>query len=244
MSHRPLLLAHRGAPVSRAIPENSIAAFDGALERGCDGFEFDIRRTACGSAVVCHNAKAGGITVARATRRQLPALCTLEEVIRHYGRRAFLDIELKVKGLETAVLAALREHPPEREYVISSFLPEAVLELKARSAIAPVGIICAKPSQLMGWRKLPVDYVIVHQSLVTRKLVQLIHSVGRKIFVWTVNTRRAMLQLSGWGVDGIISDNADLLISALSGGEPAEPVSERALRSAMRFTPRLRLLAG
>lgn len=220
-----------------------MAAFDGAFERGCDGLEFDVRRTISGECVVCHNPRAGKFAVSRATRDQLKTLPSLEDVIRGYGHRGFLDIELKVRGLETAVLACLRQHPPEREYVISSFLPEVVLELKARSAVAPVGIICGKPSQLVAWRKLPVEYVIVNQSLVTRKLVQLVHGAARKIFVWTVNTRRAMLKFSGWGVDGIISDNAELLVDALDGREPANPVSERKLRSAMRISSRLRLIA-
>jgi glycerophosphoryl diester phosphodiesterase len=244
MPIRPLLLAHRGASIAGLIGENSVAAFDRAMACGCDGFEFDLRLTSYGQAVVCHNAKAGSVAISRATRQQLLQLPCFEDVLRCYGRLGFLDIELKVSGLETTVLASLRDHPPEREYVISSFLPEVVLELKARSAIAPVGIICAKPRQLVGWRKLPVEYVIVHQSLVTRKLVHSIHDAGRKIFVWTVNTPRAMLQFCGWEVDGIISDSADLLVQTLGGRRLSNPVSERTLRSAIRFSPRLRLLAG
>jgi glycerophosphoryl diester phosphodiesterase len=240
---RLLLLAHRGLPINGVTRENSMAAFDWALQRGCDGFEFDVRLTGCGRAVVCHNARAGKIAVSHATRQQLAELPLLADVIRRHGRRGFLDIELKVTGLETTVLAALREHPPEREYVISSFLPEVVLELKARSAIAPVGIICANAGQLVGWRKLPVEYVVVQQSLVTRRLVHLIHGAGRKILVWTVNTRRAMLQLSGWGVDGIISDKADLMVQTLGSREVSNPISERVLRSAMA-SPRLRPLVG
>ena len=62
----PLLLGHRGSRVSAGIPENTFASFDLALKHGCDGFEFDVRLTACGTAVVCHDPKVGGITVARA----------------------------------------------------------------------------------------------------------------------------------------------------------------------------------
>ena len=72
----PLLLGHRGARASAGIPENTLASFDLALQHGCDGFEFDVRLTACGTAVVCHDAKVGGITVARAQAR-------LAEVLNH-----------------------------------------------------------------------------------------------------------------------------------------------------------------
>src|SRR5579863_7674434 len=186
MQARPLLLAHRGAHTA-SVAENSMAAFERAFERGCDGFECDVRLTASGHALICHNARIDSITVSRATRSQFPQVPPMEDVVRRFGSRGFLDIELKVKGLETKLLNALRAHPPQRDYVISSFLPDVVLELKARSGTVPVGIICAKPSQLMAWRKLPVEYVIVHQSLVTRRLVRIIQDAGRKIFVWTVN---------------------------------------------------------
>lgn len=215
MSGHPLLLGHRGAVHPSSVRENSIAAFDRALERGCDGFEFDVRRTRCGRPVVSHNPRVGQVTISHSACGDLRELPRLEEVLRRYGQRSFLDIELKVKGLEGVVLAALREHPPGRDYVVSSFLPDVLWELKARSAVVPVGLICEKAGQLAVWRSLPADYLIVHQSLVTRRLVRLVHSAGRKIFAWTVNSPRVMLQLNSWEVDGVISDRAEVLIKML-----------------------------
>ena len=211
----PILLGHRGARAVRSVPENTIVSFDLALEHGCDGVEFDLRLTSCGRALVCHNAKVGKVTVARATSRQLLQLPQFADVLRHYGHRIFLDIELKVKGLESKVLEALRERPLNGNYVVSSFLPEVVMELKARSATVPTGIICQKASQLMQWRELPVQYVIVHYSLLTRRLVDLIHEAGKKLFIWTVNDAKSMVQLANWGVDGIISDDTRLLAQTL-----------------------------
>jgi glycerophosphoryl diester phosphodiesterase len=211
----PILLGHRGARAVRSVPENSIVSFDLALEHGCDGVEFDLRLTACGRVVVCHDPKVDRITVARATARQLLHLPRLEDVLRHYGHRIFLDIELKVKGIESKVLAALRERALSGNYVVSSFIPEVIMELKARSAVVPTGIICQKASQLMRWRELPAEYIIVHYSLLTRRLVRLIHATGRKVFVWTVNDAKSMLRLANWEVDGIISDHTQLLVKTL-----------------------------
>ena len=45
---RPLLLGHRGARATRHVPENTLASFELCLEHGCDGFEFDIRRSSDG----------------------------------------------------------------------------------------------------------------------------------------------------------------------------------------------------
>jgi len=212
MSDPPLLLGHRGVRVSASVPENTPASFDLALEHGCDGFEFDVRLTGCGRSVVCHDPKGDGITVSQATADQLLHLPLLEDVLQRYSQRAFLDIELKVPGLESKVLNSLREYRMEEDYVVSSFLPKVVNELKTRSAQVQTGIICDKPKQLAGWRQLTVEYVIPHYSLVTRKLVKEVHSAGKKLLTWTVNDRKAMLRFADWGVDGIISDDTELLV--------------------------------
>lgn len=215
-----LLLGHRGCSGNQAVSENTSAAFDLALGKGCDGFEFDVRLTGCGRAVVCHDAKIDGITVSQANRIQLLELPRLEDVLLRYGRKCFLNIELKVKGLEPKLLTVLRNRTPQCGYVISSFLPDVLLEIKARRSDAPVGIVCEKESELGKWKKLPVEYVIVNKSLVTRGLVDEVHEAGCKIFVWTVNQAKAMVRFAAWGVDGIVSDEVELLVKTL-GREPA-----------------------
>jgi glycerophosphoryl diester phosphodiesterase len=215
MPNLPLLLGHRGARASRSVPENTLASFDLALRHGCDGFEFDVHLAGADRAIVCHDPKVGKITVSRATRRQLVHLPGLDDVLHRYAHRAFLNIELKVKGLETIVLDALREHQPERECVVSSFIPDVVMELKARSGIVSVGIICEKRSQLAHWNKLPVEYVIAHEALIDEELIQAVQEAGRRIVAWTVNDKRSMVRLAGWGIDGIISDDTQLLVRTL-----------------------------
>ena len=216
MTNLPLLLGHRGVRVSTGIPENTFAAFDLALQHGCGGFEFDVRLAACGTAVVCHDPKVGKNTVARTQASQLPQLPRLNQVLQRYGDRAFLDIELKVEDLESKVLTALHEYPPQQGYVVSSFLPEVVMEMEARSASPFIGIICENPSQLARWPDLPVDYVIVHHSLVDERLVQNIRRAGLRILIWTVNDGESMLRFANWGVDGIISDETELLVRTLA----------------------------
>ena len=211
MSDPPLLLGHRGARASALVAENTCASFDLALQHGCDGFEFDVRLTSCGRSLVCHDPKVNGIVVCEATADQLPSLPTLEAVLQRYGQRAFLDIELKVAGLESKVLTSLREYRIEEDYVVSSFMPDVVMELKTRSARVQTGIICDRLGQLACWRDAKVAYVIPHYSLVTRALVQEVHGAGSKLLTWTVNNRKTMLRLADWQVDGIISDDTELL---------------------------------
>ena len=217
----PLLLGHRGLRMPRLAKENSFSAFDLALENGCDGFEFDVRLTKCGRAIVCHEPRVGSVTVSRATRAQLRDLPQLGEILQRYGQRGFLDIELKVAGLEAIVLAALKEYPPTRDYVVSSFIPDVILEIVARRAAVPTGILCENATQLSRWQKLPTEYVIPQYSLITPKLVDEVHRAGRKVIAWTVNNARSMQRLANLGVDAIISDNPQLLVRTLKKTENA-----------------------
>jgi glycerophosphoryl diester phosphodiesterase len=208
----PLLLGHRGA--RKHAPENTYKAFDLALKHGCDGFEFDVRRTCDCRAVICHDPKLHHHAVAESTYPDLQAamstVACLEEVIGRYAGKAFLDIELKVPQLEDAVLTALHEGQP-CDYVISSFLSDVLDGLHARDPMAILGFIFDTGEGLMRWSSLNVQYVVAQHGLVSRELVEDVHAAGREIFVWTVNHEREMVRFAEWGVDGIISDDTKLL---------------------------------
>lgn len=214
----PLLLGHRGA---RAYaPENTLDAFEVALEHGCDGFEFDVRRTADERALICHDPEVQRVPVADNRYFDLARLAPgpmpcLEDVFRRYAARAYLDIELKVPGLDEAVLAALRAHPPQKGYVVSSFLPDVLRSLHARATDVPLGFICDSLRYLPLWRELPVAVVIPQYGLVDDRLVADAHGAGKQLFVWTVNREGEMRRMAELGVDGIISDDTRLLCRAL-----------------------------
>ncbi len=132
-----------------------------------------------------------------------------------YAATAFLDIELKDPGLEEAISAALREHPPQRGYVVSSFLPEVITAIRARDQYIPLGLICDRRRQLEVGAALPVGYLMPHRSLVSRGLIEELHGAGKQVFVWTLNDRRTMLRLAEWDVDAIVSDDPGLLCRML-----------------------------
>ncbi len=213
---RPLLLGHRGAGARKAIPENTLASFDQALADGCDGFEFDVRLTADGEAVVCHDPKTAGIDLSRATANQVSQLPRLRDVLQRY-RDCFLDIELKVKGLERITLDLFLRHKPRRGFVVSSFQPGALKSLHGLDATIPLGLICESKTQIRLWNELPVEYVILQEKLVESELVRKIKGAGKKVFVWTVNAEADMRRFAEYGVDGIISDDTSLLCRTLGG---------------------------
>ncbi|MGA8620026.1 MAG: glycerophosphodiester phosphodiesterase [Candidatus Sulfotelmatobacter sp.] len=232
MEIRPLLLGHRGARAEKSIPENTLASFDLALASGCDGFEFDVRLTGDGQAVVCHDAttKTRGLQIARCAVQEL-GMPSLREVLTRYQRTSFLDIELKVAGLEAITADLLRTFTPQRGYVVSSFLPEVLEALHGIDEAIPLGVICENQTQLGRWRDLPVAYVIPHYKLIGEEFISEIRAAGKKILVWTVNVVADMRRFSKWGVDGIISDNPQLLALTLDRGlRPGQEIQDEKLK--------------
>ncbi len=215
MEIRPLLLGHRGARGEKSISENTLASFDFALSSFCDGFEFDVRLTADGQPVVCHDARIRGLEISKCSARELH-LPSLRDVISRYQRTAFLDIELKVAGLEAMAVELLRSCSPARGFVVSSFLPGVLEALHSIDTTIPLGVICETQAELGRWPQLPVEYVIPHYKLLDRELVDRMKSAGKKVLVWTVNLSGDMKRFSQWGVDGIISDYPEQLILALN----------------------------
>jgi glycerophosphoryl diester phosphodiesterase len=217
-----LLLGHRGARLY--APENTIAAFDLALDHGAAGFEFDVRCTRTKQSIICHDGKINRIVVRKRTLEQIQASCSLEgkppcleDVLERYSRTAFLNIEVKVRGMEQIVLQAIKRFPPQRGYFISSFLPSVIRKLHALDKSLVLGAISKSYWHLRRWKMLPVTYVVPHYGLLTPKLIDELHAAGKIVVTWTVNDPRKMRNAAAMGVDGIISDDTKLLMETLGG---------------------------
>ena len=209
-----LLLGHRGA--RRYAPENTLAAFDLALQHGCHGFEFDVRMTSDRRLIICHDPRLAGRQIETSRYDQFaPATPCLPEVLEKFAARAFLDIELKVLGMEKEVAALLRQHPPQCGYFVSSFLPEVLERLHAADRSLPLGLICDSQRQLAGWTSLPLQALCLERGLVTPGTLEALQAAGKQVFVWTVNREREMRQFVELNLDGIVSDDTQLLARTL-----------------------------
>jgi glycerophosphoryl diester phosphodiesterase len=111
------------------------------------------------------------------------------------------------------VLESISRFPPQCGYVVSSFLPGVLVDLRRRSQSTPLGIICETRKQLSTWPELPVEHVIAYERLITEALIADVHSAGNKVFGWTINKKTSMVSLANWGVDGIVSDKTELLVA-------------------------------
>ena len=237
---RPLLLGHRGVRPLPCLglrwrkaeipPENTLAAFDYALAHGCDGFEFDVRYTHDRRSVLWHDATCERTEVSMLIyegmeRRSGYRIPCLEHVLSRYASTAYLNIELKARGNEEAVVEALRADPPRRGYVVSSFLPEVLMRLNELDARLPLGYICDQEKKLAPWKNLPIETFFPHHRLVSQVLIDEAHARGLKLMAWTVNDGEDMLRFAEWGVDGLISDSPTLLSETF-------PLPKRALAAA------------
>ena len=221
MPARLLLLGHRGA--RRYAPENTIAAFDLALAHGADGFEFDVRGASNKQSIICHDPRLNRLVVRKHTFKQLqasfdtPEECppSLEDVLDCYARSAFLNIEVKVRGMEQVVARAVKRVRPQHGYFISSFLPGVVRKLHLVDRSLVLGALAQTRWQLRRWNKLPAAYVVPHYRLLSPRLIEKLHAAGKTVVTWTVNDPRQMLRAARMGVDGIISDDTKLLVETL-----------------------------
>ena len=221
MNRRPLLLGHRGCCnrswSTRKLPtENSLEAFEYALSQGCDGFEFDVRHTQDRQNVLWHDPEWDGRKIGYTDAAGLQdcygnRLATFEHVLQSFGHRAYLDIELKVPGNEAAVVATLKQTLPQRGSVISSFKPDILFRIRLLDSSLALGFICDRREAMSLWRELPVQVFLPQHEFVTQELISEVHASGLQLTSWTVNEAATMRRLADWGIDGIISDDPQLL---------------------------------
>jgi glycerophosphoryl diester phosphodiesterase len=152
-----MVVAHRGASVEQ--PENTIAAFEAAIDAGADAVEFDVRMTADGHAVVMHDPDVSRTTdgaglVCEMTLEEIRRLGvpTLEEALRRLSGRAAVDIEIKNlqdepgftperEAAVEATLAALDAVGFSGQVIVSSFNPASIACSRALRPEVPTGLL-------------------------------------------------------------------------------------------------------
>ncbi len=240
---RPCIFAHRGA--SAYAPENTLAAFELALEHGAPALELDVKLSADGHVVVIHDPTVDRTTngrgkVARLTLAELRTLDagsffsekyrgekipTLEEVFELVGKRALINIELTNyttprDSLVEEVCRLVREHRMEEYVLFSSFLPGNLRQAALLLPEVPRGLLVL-PSWKGIWARFAFffgDYQALHPYLsdVTPHQIASVHRIGRRVHVWTVNEPALMRRLLKWGVDGIFTDDPPLALQIVN----------------------------
>jgi len=236
---RPLVIAHRGA--SADAPENTIAAFELALEQEADGIELDVHLSADEHPVVIHDftlerTTDGAGPVSDHTVRELKRLDaggwrdrrfrgqrvqTLQEVLERFRDRARFWVELKggsalYPGIEERVVSLLEIYDVVDRALVQSFDHEAIARIRATSPEIRVGALVAQaPLDAALLRPGAANAICPGAHLLTEEVLSAIRGAGLECYVWTVNEPAQMDRLVGWGVNGIITDRPGVLRARL-----------------------------
>ncbi len=215
-----LLVSHRGG---RGFgPENTLQALRGALDFGVEMVETDVRMSSDGVPVIHHGPFLGYHILGRLTleeiRERAPHVPTLRDFLETAGTRCLLNLE--IKKCDPRVLAeTLREIPPLRAPLISSFDTDFLAAFRENGYPAETGVLCqfepASERLLRLAQRCGATVVLPVCFSVDRELVSKAHDVGLRVITWTVNSADDLAELVAAGVDGAITDAYPELLSFL-----------------------------
>ncbi|MFO0689237.1 MAG: glycerophosphodiester phosphodiesterase family protein [Myxococcota bacterium] len=232
----PLVIAHRGASGER--PENTLGAFERAIEMRADMIETDLHLTRDGVVVIHHDAslaRLGGKGEIRdRTAAELSGLDaglgkgpveripSLLDLLARFGNRIEWNLELKVgesgpyEGIEARVLAAVEERGLLPRMLFSCFEDPVLERVRRACPMARIAVLVSarKPARVLERAaRVGAEAVNPHVSLVDPGFVEAAHGAGLRVYPYTANERSEMIRLLDCGVDGIITNFPDQLRS-------------------------------
>lgn len=232
--------AHRGS--SAYAPENTLPAFELALEQGADGFELDVQLTRDDEVVVFHDETLERTTDGRGWVAD-HSLADLQRLDASHGRDGFagariptlnqvfglvkdidtvINVELKnsempYQGLEERVLAIIDEFDMAPRIILSSFNHYSLRHLVRLGTQLPLGVLYSEPLW-KPWRYASrLGATALHPPLAStrRKIVERSQENDVAVHVWTVNEPDDVQRMASWEVDAIITDRPDVARSVI-----------------------------
>lgn len=232
----PIIEAHRGA--SAEAPENTLAAFQLALDLQADSIELDVHPVADGTLVVIHDDTVDRTThgtgaVASMTfgdLRKLDAgvkfharfagerIPTLDEVFGLVAPTATaLNIEIKhpPPGMKVAegVVEQLRRYGKADQYLVSSFDIDALLTIRRLAPEVTLALIGESRAALASASQLNLPWIHCSHPSLNARLLSQAHGSGIRVGVWTVNDPVAVRHWTALGVNRIITDNPRAMLA-------------------------------
>ena len=224
---RPLIVAHRGA--SGYAVENSLPAFQRAIDLGADMMELDVWQLKDSTIVVFHDGDLNRLTdtsgpiedftlaelnqVMLASAYKIPRL---RDVFMLADKQIRINVELKGPHTADGTYALIQEFIAEHgwkleDFQISSFLHDELRRMRELSpdieiAILPNGdaLTALDVAQEVG-----ASAINAHYGSLTQASVDQIHAAGLQVNAWTVNDKEEMRRLRKIGVDGFITNFPD-----------------------------------
>ena len=238
------IIAHRGA--SGSAPENTLAAFQRAIDDKADWIELDVQENADDIVVVAHDSD-----FMKVARNSLKVWDTTTEDLRHidiggwFGpefsdqrvptlREALemakgelgVIIELKYYGhdrnLESRVVDVVEETEMSSNIKIMSLKRAGLSKAKELRPNWPHGLL--NTASIGDLTRLDLDFLALNSVAASWAMINSLHKQGMKIYVWTVNDPVQMSVMMSRGVDGIITDKPALVRKVLELREHLSPI--------------------
>lgn len=229
MGHPVLTVGHRGCRVSD-ITENSINAFEKAIQAGYSMIELDVFVCKSGELVVMHDETLERTTTSRGCVEKMTleelkkvklkdgqSIPTLREVFDHIDRRCRINVELKGRHTEQPAVELVQEYVATKgwsydDFLLSTFDHYQLKYVKNADPGIPIGALL--DGILIGYaefgQQLGAYSVNINANRIIPELVEDAHKRGMKIFAWTVNSKRLAEKLIEMGVDGLYTDKPNL----------------------------------
>lgn len=224
--NRPLYIAHRGAQLE--ADENTIKAFQIAVDDGMDYIETDPRLTKDGYFVVMHDPTVDRMTngkgeVSRMTLAEIKSLRTkngeqiptLEEIF-NFARGKKIGVYLDTKEKDLSAVQKMID------LVIKADLTGQVIvglwqmdHLKWIETNHPEVVTCiswpSPPASLQQLKNLNADWVGTLVPLATKAMIEKAHQQGLKVITLEINDPKTIEQKISAGIDAILTDDPKLL---------------------------------
>jgi glycerophosphoryl diester phosphodiesterase len=232
----PLAFAHRGG--AGHFPENSWKAFEHAVELGYAYLETDVHATADGTVLAFHDKTLDRVTdragrISRLTTAQVAAariagtepIPVLADLLMAWPDVRF-NLDVKDEPAIGPLVAVLRRTNSWDRVCLTSFsgrrlaATRRLLDRAVCSATTPadIGAIRAGlPARALAARfaARSVQCAQIPAGMATRWFLGRAHAAGLQVHAWTVNDPAVMTSLLGLGVDGIMTDQTEVLRDVL-----------------------------
>jgi glycerophosphoryl diester phosphodiesterase len=229
-------IAHRGASGKGHAPENTLVAFQKAIQMGVDAVECDVHCTKDDHIVVIHDkelkrttnmdgvvsemtlgeikkADAGSWFDAKFAREPIP---TLKEFLQITKGKVIAVVEIKQEDIADKVIKDIEETDSVGESIIISFHPSALRDAQRINPHIPRALLIGGGTPIS---KLSSILDLIHRAaevgagtlnlsrkIITHQLVKEAHLRGISVWAWTVDDEEEIKKLLEMGVTGITSN--------------------------------------
>lgn len=229
----PLIWAHRGA--SAHFPENTLSAFQGAIDAGADGVELDVHLTKDGQLVVTHDedtirvtgvqGKIADLTLDEIQRLNFaafradspfetaPTLDAVLDLIAPTGLSVNIELKNSIEpypGMEERILALVHEKKMGERVLYSSFNFDSMARVKLLDPSARVGLLYVLFDSTVFRRAKEINADAIHplwRLAVLPPYVMYCHRHGLKVHGWTIDNELGLRACRWAGADAVITND-------------------------------------